>query len=148
MKIHYRKMKKEDIHQVFLIDQACFSHNWAIDSYQKEMDNFLATYIVALDQEKIVGFGGYWLIIDEAHITNIAVIDAYRKKGIGQAIFNKMVELAASQASYKMTLEVREDNFAAISFYEKNGFIKEGLRAHYYGDNRHALIMWRYSFED
>lgn len=143
MSLIYREMQFEDIEQVYLVDQACFDHNWSLDSYQKEMDNLLATYIVAKEQEKIVGYGGYWKIIDEAHITNLAVLAAYRKKGIGQTLFNKLCSKALAEGCQKMTLEVGEDNFPAISFYEKNDFKKAGVRRHYYGENHHALIMWR-----
>ncbi len=148
MRIDYRKMKKEDIPAVFLIDQACFKHNWSSDSYKKEMDNILATYLVALDKGVIIGFSGYWLIVDEAHITNIAVLKAYRKKGVGQALLDRMSEMARALGCDKMTLEVREDNYPAISFYEKNDFVTEGVRLHYYGKDSHALIMWRRTYEN
>ena len=148
MTMAYRTMKKEDIAEVFLIDQACFKHNWSSDSYQKEMDNILATYLVALDEDKIIGFSGYWLIVDEAHITNIAVLKAYRKKGVGQALLDRMREMSRDLGCDKMTLEVREDNYPAISFYEKNDFVTEGIRLDYYGKNSHALIMWRRTYEN
>ena len=148
MSIIYREMDLEDAPQVYSIDQSCFTNNWSLDSYEKEMKNGLATYIVAEDAGQIVGFGGYWLIIDEAQITNIAVLEAYRNLGIGQAVFNEMLMGSELRGSIKMTLEVREDNFSAISFYQKNRFKKEGMRFHYYGKNQHALIMGRDYFED
>lgn len=146
--ITYRKMQYKDAAQVQRIDKLCFKHNWSLDAYEKEMDNPLATYIVAEDKDQVIGFGGYWLIIDEAHITNLAVLKAYRKKGIGQQIFDKLAETIVAVGCKKTTLEVREDNFSAIAFYQKNDFVEEGIRFHYYEENSHALIMWRRSYED
>lgn len=145
--IIYREMQSRDIKKVYHIDQCSFKHNWSLDSYQKEIDNLLANYIVAEiiseNNNQIIGFGGYWLVIDEAHITNIAVLKDYRNKGVGQGIFNKICQKSALQGAERMTLEVREDNYGAISFYKKNNFTIEGTRFHYYGENQHALIMWR-----
>lgn len=129
------------------MDQACFTHNWTQDSYQSETKNSLSNYIVAEADGEIIGFGGFWQVLDEAHITNIAVREAYRQSGVGQAIMNAMLALALEKGCVAMTLEVRGDNQPAINFYLKNKFTREGRRKDYYGTGMDGIIMWRYGLE-
>lgn len=147
MTISYRLMKPQDAPGVFRVDQDCFKHNWTVESYQEDVGNLLSSYIVAEKDGEIIGFGGFWLIIDEAHITNIGVIRENRSDGIGQQILTEMLAVAKQKGAVAMTLEVREDNHAAIRFYEKNGFVKEGTRKNYYGNGIDGFIMWRHSVE-
>lgn len=147
MMITYRLMQAQDAPGVFKVDQACFKHNWTQDSYNAETKNILSNYIVAEFNGEIVGFGGFWQVIDEAHITNIAVLEEYRQTGVGQAIMNEMLALALQKGCIGMTLEVRGDNQPAINFYLKNKFTREGRRKDYYGTGMDAIIMWRYGLE-
>ena len=147
MRIHCRLMESRDVLGVFKVDQACFSHNWTQDSYEAETKNILSNYIVAEVDGEIIGFGGFWQVIDEAHITNIAVIADYRQTGVGQNIMNAMLTLAREKGCVAMTLEVRGDNQPAINFYLKNQFTREGRRKDYYGTGMDAIIMWRYGLE-
>ncbi len=147
MMINYRLMQSCDVVGVFKVDQACFSHNWTEDSYQSETKNSLSNYIVAEADGEIIGFGGFWQVLDEAHITNIAVREAYRQSGVGQAIMNAMLALALEKGCVAMTLEVRGDNQPAINFYLKNKFTREGRRKDYYGTGMDGIIMWRYGLE-
>lgn len=147
MMIHYRLMESRDVPGVFKVDQACFSHNWTEDSYKAETKNILSNYIVAEVDGEIIAFGGFWQVIDEAHITNIAVMEAYRQTGVGQSIINAMLALALEQGCVAMTLEVRADNQPAINFYLKNQFTRQGRRKDYYGTGMDGIIMWRYKLE-
>lgn len=147
MKIQYRLMETRDVPGVFKVDQACFNHNWTQDSYLEETKNMLSNYVVAETDEEIIGFGGFWQIIDEAHITNIAVLTEYRKIGVGQGIMNALCALAREKGCSSMTLEVRANNQPAILFYQKNCFTQEGRRKDYYGNGLDGLIMWRYGLE-
>lgn len=147
MMINYRLMESRDVPGVFKVDLACFKHNWTQDSYQAETKNILSNYVVAEADDEIIGFGGFWQVIDEAHITNIAVLEDYRQTGVGQAIMNAMLALALEKGCVGMTLEVRGDNQPAINFYLKNKFTREGRRKDYYGTGMDAIIMWRYGLE-
>ena len=147
MRIHCRLMESRDVPGVFKVDQACFAHNWTQDSYQAETKNILSNYIVAEVDGEIIGFGGFWQVIDEAHITNIAVMADYRQTGVGQNIMNAMLAQALAKGCVAMTLEVRGDNQPAINFYLKNQFTREGRRKDYYGLGMDAIIMWRYGLE-
>lgn len=142
-----RRMNHSDLDGVFEVDQNCFNHNWSRESYEKEMDNLLAIYAIAESEGKIIGFGGFWRVIDEAQITNIGVLETYRRTGVGEKILDKLCQFASQEGCEKMTLEVREDNLPAIAFYKKNLFVQEGIRHHYYGQNQHGLIMWRYQLD-
>lgn len=144
MMIHYRLINAQDVPGIFAVDQRCFEHNWTLESYASEVDNLLSNYVIAEVKGEIIGFGGFWLIIDEAHITNIAVLEKYRQTGVGQNILNEMFGIAYNEGCVGMTLEVRANNQPAINFYLKNGFIKEGTRKDYYGKGLDGIIMWRY----
>lgn len=144
-KISLRRMTKDDIDAVMEIEAAAYGeHHWSRESFYNEINNKLAYYYIALDSNSnIVGFAGSWQIIDEAHITTIAVSPTFRRNKTGeillQAIFN---ECFKNKIKY-ITLEVRESNIPAISLYEKYGFKSLGVRKGYYQDNNeNALIMW------
>lgn len=146
MKIIYRPMESKDIQGVFLVDQQCFEHNWKIESYECEINNILAYYMVAELGEEIIGFGGFWAVIDEAQITNIGVLKKNRRCGVAQSLLHEMGQLALTKNCPAMTLEVRADNKAAIALYEANGFEKAGVRKNYYDNKIDGIIMWRYDF--
>jgi len=100
---------------------------------------------VAEVDNKIVGYGGFWVVVDEGHITNIAVHPEYRSKGIGSKIMEGLIELAKKNGIISMTLEVRESNIVAQHLYAKFGFRPLGRRKGYYQDNNEdAIIMWKY----
>jgi ribosomal-protein-alanine N-acetyltransferase len=94
--------------------------------------------------EKVIGYGGMWLMIDEAHITNVAVHPTYRKMGVGHSILKALTYEASKNGADKMTLEVRVSNRDALSLYTRMGFVAEGIRKRYYSDNdEDAFIMWK-----
>jgi len=144
-KINVRGMRLKDIDAVYEIEKASFSTPWSKDSFIREIrDNLLAKYFVVVYNDKLVGYGGMWLIIDEAHITNIAIHPDYRGKGLGSLLLEAMIDYARQSNIFKMTLEVRRSNTKAISLYKKHGFKECGIRPKYYTDNgEDAIIMWR-----
>lgn len=91
---------------------------------------------------RVVGYAGMWLVIDEAHITTIAVREGERGKGYGELLLESLVEAAAEMGADRVTLEVRVSNDVAQSLYTKYGFKREGVRPRYYSDNNEdAYIM-------
>lgn len=130
---------------IFLINSLSFPVPWDKASILQELsDNDKARYVVAKVNDTIVGYGGLWKILDEGHITNIAIHPQYRGMGIGNRIVQSLIELCSIEDITSMTLEVRASNIAAINLYKKFGFITEGIRKHYYSNNNEdALIMWR-----
>ena len=144
--IHILKMTTEHIKQVHKIEEDCFSIPWSEKSFYDELTkNKMAIYIVAKEDDEIVGYGGMWHVINEGHITNIAVKKQHRKKGIVTKIINALIEIAKEKEMIGITLEVRVSNDIAKSLYKKSGFIIEGIRKEYYDDNKEdAIVMWKH----
>ncbi|HEX2987008.1 MAG TPA: ribosomal protein S18-alanine N-acetyltransferase [Chloroflexota bacterium] len=93
--------------------------------------------------QRVVGYAGLWLMVDEAHITSIAVASAYRGLGIGELLFLSLVDMSRQIGAQYVTLEVRVSNILAQNLYRKFGFKETGVRRRYYSDNNEdALIMW------
>ena len=179
-----RLMHKEDIDQVSEIDREAFPTMWPPVNYQHELQNLLAHYIVACDEEKtieepemevapqkgfsrlksrarqwfsydrflgnempssgrqyIIGFAGFWIMADEAHLINLAVRETYRHRGIGELLLIATIDLAAQLNAGVITLEVRASNTAALSLYCKYGFTQMGLHRGYYIDTRENAIL-------
>jgi ribosomal-protein-alanine N-acetyltransferase len=142
--ITYRKMVEDDINGVLKIEEEAFSLPWTRDSFIYEMRNNLhAYYVVALDEEEIIGYCGMWLVIDESHITNVAVTEKVKGRGIGEALMRESIRIALENEVVLMTLEVRVSNVIAQNLYRKLGFQNGGIRRNYYSDNQEdALVMW------
>jgi [ribosomal protein S18]-alanine N-acetyltransferase len=139
-----RLMEAKDIAKVYEVEKASFPSPWSMEAFENELaTNHLANYLVLECNDEIIGYGGLWLIIDEAHITNIAIDPAYRGKKLGEYLVKNMIEVAKGLGAVKMTLEVRLSNIVAQNLYKKFGFEEKGIRKGYYSDNgEDALIMW------
>ena len=138
-------MTNDDIDDVVAIEEEAYGeHHWSKSSFYDEMSNNLAHYYSAKTSDgKLVGYAGTWHILDEGHITTIAVKKDYMRKHIGEAIIVKILEDCYDSGIKYLTLEVRVSNTPAISLYTKYGFNSLGTRKGYYQDNNEdALIMW------
>jgi ribosomal-protein-alanine acetyltransferase len=143
MNLHFRKMTTADAAAVELVEKACFGMPWSRESFWEEAANEKAYYLLALDDEKIIGYAGVWILADEAHITNVAVGPEYRGQKIGWQMMQEMMRIVKERGARSMTLEVRPSNAPAVSLYEGLGFKSVGLRPGYYQDNGEAaMIMW------
>lgn len=140
----FRRMTVRDLDEVLRIERASFSAPWSRNAFAGElMDNHFAEYLVMFCGEQMIGYGGMWVIVDEAHVTNIAVYPEFRGKQNGERLLRMMMAEAAARGAVRMTLEVRVSNEVAKRLYRKLGFADAGLRKGYYTDNREdALIMW------
>lgn len=145
MEVIIRKMVIDDIDQVMEVEKNSFTTPWSKEAFSMEITkNILARYLVAELEGKIVGYGGLWLIIDEGHITNIAVDKKYRNRGIGSLILEGLINICREWNTKAMTLEVRKSNEEAKNLYKKYGFIEYGIRPGYYADDKEdAIIMWK-----
>ena len=143
LKMTIEAMRLEDLEEVQRIEQASFSTPWPSNAYRSElMTNRLASYLVARIDGRIVGYGGMWLMVDEAHITTFAIHPGWRRQRIGERLLLAFLDLARDRHAREATLEVRLSNLAARRLYEKYGFRPVGLRPRYYSDNNEdALIM-------
>ena len=138
-----RPMKREDVPRVHEIECACFRSPWSKNALLGELRNDVAHYLVMELDGVLIGYGGMWVLFEEAHVTNVAIMTDYRKQGLGRTLMLAMMERAIQYGAEKMTLEVRETNFIAQHLYEKLGFYQNGFRARYYSDTGEgALILW------
>lgn len=142
--ITVRPMRIEDLDQVLEVERASFPTPWTKEAFYRELtQNRLACYLVALADGRVIAYAGAWLILDEAHVTNIAVHPSFRGRKVGELLMRSLMLLARSKGARQMTLEVRASNLVAQNLYRKLGFSTQGRRPKYYTDNQEdALIMW------
>ncbi|WP_429845017.1 ribosomal protein S18-alanine N-acetyltransferase [Brevibacillus sp. FIR094] len=142
--LEYRYMMMQDVGAVAELERLAFTTPWPHDAFVNELTrNPNARYVVVAHQNRIIAYCGMWIVIDEAHITNIAVHPLYRGKKVGLALMIKMMGVAKMQGAHSMTLEVRPSNTVARNMYIKLGFKEHGRRKGYYSDNNEdAIIMW------
>ncbi len=137
-----RRMTMDDVEGVAAVEAATFPTPWSRDAFASEMKNVAARYLVAEKDGKIIGFAGAWIILDESHITNIAVLKGERGQGIGRMLTVGLMQYLSNLGAAYATLEVRKSNEVAQNLYKSLGFIKLGVRKRYYEDNgEDALIM-------
>jgi ribosomal-protein-alanine N-acetyltransferase len=141
-------MTSEHLDAIMDIEKECFAIPWTRKSMEGELERVskgLAYYYVGLVDGQVAGYGGMWHVVTEGHITNIAIAERFRRKGVADAIVTRMMKTAEEKDMLGVTLEVRVSNIPAISLYKKHGFGMEGLRKEYYDDNKEdAYIMWHY----
>ncbi|MEI5909463.1 ribosomal protein S18-alanine N-acetyltransferase [Bacillus spongiae] len=139
-----RLMNVNDVKKVMEVEKASFSVPWNEDAFYNELNkNRFAQYMVLEIDNQIIGYCGMWLIIDEAHITNIAILPSYRGLRLGEGLMRYVMKYAVEKGATSMTLEVRLSNETAQSLYRKLGFQNGGIRKNYYRDNQEdALVMW------
>ena len=143
MNVSCRRMTLEDVPAVHAIELKTFHPPWSYQSFVDEMTtNKCARYIVAEADGQVVGYAGAWLILEEGHITNIAVDEAYRGQGIGLQVTQALLQYAANMGVQYMTLEVRRSNLVAQSLYKKLGFLELGVRKRYYEDNGEDAFLY------
>lgn len=140
----FRSMVVEDIAIICEIEQESFTTPWTSGAFYNELtNNHFAKYMVMECDGEIAGYGGMWMIMDEAHVTNIAVKAEFRGRKLGDRLLTELKNTAAYMGAEKMTLEVRVSNKIAQNLYEKQGFRSVGVRKNYYSDNHEdAQIMW------
>ena len=140
--ITYRHMTRQDCEAIHQIELATFPEPWSLQSFIDEMErNACARYIVAEEAGQLLGYAGAWLILDEGHITNVAVTKERRGEGIGRGLMQALMQYAANMGVQYMTLEVRKSNLTAQKLYHSLGFIDLGVRKRYYEDNGEDALL-------
>lgn len=144
MQIIINEMQLDDLFQVSEIEKANFSRPWKLKDFQLAFDNPYAIYMVAKNEEKVLGVSGLYHVLGEGMITNVAVLAEYRGQGIAERMLTQLIGVAQTQKVTAFTLEVRESNIPAIKVYERLGFSTEGKRKLFYDNPKEdALIMWK-----
>ncbi len=139
------KMTKVHLEAVYIIETECFSHPWSRESLESEIGNKTSHFLVAIENDEVLGYIGMSIVIDEGYIFNVAVKENSRKKGVATALINELVTYGKKNNFSFITLEVRESNEPARLLYSKFGFIKVGERKDYYTDPKeNAILMTKY----
>ena len=137
------RMRIGDVPAVIEIERLSFSSPWPAFAFEQELtSNRLAHYVVARSEDRVIGFAGIWLMVDEAHITTFGVHPEHRRRGVGRRLLLRLAELAIDLGTQRMTLEVRVSNEPAQALYRSFGFQVAGRRIAYYSDDgEDALVM-------
>ena len=145
MNVQIRIMNENDAVEVAKISILSFSSPWSTESYIQEIKNPVALYLVAVINNNIVGFIGTWNVLDESHITNVAVHPDFRKQKIGSLLLENLINTCEKQHNTSsFDLEVRANNIPAQKLYSKFCFKNNGIRKGYYTDNKEdAILMCR-----
>jgi len=139
--ITLRGMTRHDIDAVVALEQEIYPAPWSANVFFAELQQPGRTYVVAEDGDEIVGYGGMMIVIDEAHITTIAVTESRRGHRLGTRLMHCLAEVAVKAGAKHLTLEVRASNRNAQALYRRFGMGPVGVRKDYYIDED-ALIMW------
>lgn len=135
-----RYMTDADVQGVAAVEEDVFTTAWSPEMFAAEMNNTLTTYLLVCMDEEIIGFAGFWLVVDEAQVTNIAIKQDWQSRGYGRVLVSRLMQEARNKGALTISLEVRESNKRARKLYEKLGFKEAGIRSGYYLDNRENAI--------
>lgn len=141
MNITIEKMTKEHLEQIRNILMTEFDEFWNANVLEKELENPISDYIVAINENEVVGYAGLWQPCDEGHITNIVTKLDKRGNKIASKMLEELIELAKRKNLKSVTLEVNVHNEIAINLYKKYDFKEIGKRPKYYYNSDDALIM-------
>ena len=135
-------MTKTHLDGVCALEQACFVHPWSRQSLESELENGQSLFYVAVEGGRVIGYIGMSFVLDEGYLYNVAVDEAYRRRGVGSALLRTLTTYCRKHGFAFLTLEVRESNRAAQSLYGSFGFIKVGERKRYYTEpEENAVLM-------
>ncbi|MBP2259035.1 ribosomal-protein-alanine N-acetyltransferase [Virgibacillus campisalis] len=139
-----RKMEVKDIPQVMEVELASFQTHWPEDIFHQEVvENQHAHYFVMVLDNKIIGYAGLWIVLDDAQITNIAILPKFRGNKLGEKLFQYVAYQAMKNGVKRLSLEVRKSNVIAQKMYRKFGLVPGGIRKNYYTDDQEdAIVMW------
>ncbi|MCQ2448532.1 MAG: ribosomal protein S18-alanine N-acetyltransferase [Oscillibacter sp.] len=150
LRMHVRivPMTADHLDEVAELERICFSTPWSRNMLAEELDNALSAFLVALDDnDKVVGYAGLQVVLDEGYITNVAVRPECRRQGIASKRLQVFLDFAAANQLAFLTLEVRASNYDAIALYGTRGFRSVGRRKNYYEHPKEDAIIMTKEFE-
>lgn len=138
-----RDMAADDLEEVLYIERSSFPSPWTEGMFLEEISSWLCVSRVALCDGEVVGYSTFSLVLDEAHLRNIAVESSHRCRGVASKLLADMISISRRRGARRASLEVRPSNSRAVGLYNRFGFRVAGMRPQYYADTREdALIMW------
>lgn len=138
----FESLKYGHLAQMAAIEREAFDQPWTENMFIPEVEDENAHYVVGVRGDEVICYGGFHAVLDEAHITNIAVKSTERGRGIGKFLMGELINRARLIGLKYMTLEVRENNYIALNLYKSFGFTIEGVRKRYYNNTFDAYVMW------
>lgn len=138
-----RGAELSDLEKIHECEAASFTEPWSYAMlYDDIIENSNTVYMVVVRNGEIIGYGGMWVVLDEAHITNVCIKPEYRKMGYAKVLMKELIKVSKQHGTTSMTLEVRVSNKPALRLYKQFGFTIQGLRKRYYRNNEDAYVMW------
>lgn len=138
-----RKMQPRDVAPIAELEKICFNDPWSENSIASELDNRLSYWLVAIQDDQLIGYVGSQSVLDGADMMNIAVSPHCRRMGVAEALVNALVEALKARGVRFLMLEVRVSNAPAIALYEKLGFKQAGCRRNYYRNPKEDALILR-----
>lgn len=138
-----RQMQMQDVASVAELEKICFHDPWSADSIASELDNPLSCWLVAIDDQRVIGYVGSQTVLDGSDMMNIAVSPDYRRKGVAESLISALICALKKRDSRCLILEVRVSNRPAIGLYEKLGFLQIGCRRNYYRNPKEDALILR-----
>ena len=145
--IDYVKMQAQHVSQIAELEKICFSDPWSERAISSELTNPLSLWLVAVDEDKVVGYIGSQSVLDESDMMNLAVMPEYRRAGVARRLVSMLIEQLRNNEVRCLTLEVRASNDPAVALYQRIGFRQVGLRPNYYSKPREDALILRKEWE-
>lgn len=140
--VTFEPLAERHLDRIMTIEAEAYPEPWTIGMFRQELQSNQSYFYVMLLQDELVGYGGFWLILDEAHITSVTVAAGQRRRGLGRDLLHYLLGQARDHQATMATLEVRERNEPARQLYVQEGFREVGLRKGYYPKSReNAVVM-------
>lgn len=146
--VRFEELNEGHVSKILEIEARTNGAPWSERAFRNELSHSDRIFLVALMGLEVVGYGGVWLVIDEAHVTTLAVDAPQRRQRVGERLMIELLDRSQAAGMVCSTLEVRAGNEAAIKLYEKLGYRETAKRKGYYPDNREdAIVMWLYDLD-
>lgn len=143
----YIAMDASHVKQIAELERICFSSPWSERSIASELTNPLSAWLVAVENQHVVGYIGSQSVLGEADMMNVAVSPEFRRQGIARTLVQKLIDLLRGKGVHCLTLEVRASNAGAILLYEEIGFVQVGRRPNYYSSPKEDALILRKEWE-
>lgn len=141
--IEMKQMNANHVRQVAALEKVCFADPWSEASIAGELGNPLSLWLVAMEQEAVLGYVGSQSVLGEGDMMNLAVAPAFRRQGIAEKLTLALCSALLEKNVRSLTLEVRVSNQPAKALYEKLGFSQVGKRPNYYRNPREDALILR-----
>jgi ribosomal-protein-alanine N-acetyltransferase len=145
--IRFDHLEESHLDGILEIEAEAYPEPWTRGMFRDEIHNHRSMFLVATFGDEMVGYAGYWLVLDEAHITTVVVRDSYRGRGVGRQLFKHLIEVARMAGANMATLEVRTSNKPARELYSSFNFRPVGIRKGYYPKTKEDAIVMLKEFD-